>query len=53
METMEEMGKNRTAFSTKVLEGYITNVEIERPGFELAAFTQGKYIYKLKTEKND
>ena len=45
------MGKNRTAFATKNLEGYITNVEIDRPGFELYAVTEGKYIYK-RTDEN-
>ena len=40
------MGSKRTAFATKNLVGYITNKEIDRPGFTLYAVTEGKYIYK-------
>ena len=47
---IKRVGKSRTAFATKNLEGYITNVEIDRPGYELYAVTEGKYIYK-KIEK--
>lgn len=40
------MGSKRTAFSTKHLLGYVTDQEIDRPGYELFAVTEGKYIYK-------
>lgn len=44
------MGKNRISFSTKNLVGYVTNTEIDRPGFSYLGFFDNKHVYE-KTEK--